>query len=521
MAEPVVDGNEDRGVSRLCALQVTHRLSVPVAGGVVAESADVLGLEPGARSRLRSVVQEVIESIIADSFPGDADVDLVVRVERRPGGMAVVIEDRGAPSSMSRGSYPARIAELIRLGFADDFSARYEGRLGNRTELVKNLPYASLAGDESFAASALADDGVEVGEDGQPAFEVRPMTPDDVLGVARLFYRCYGYTSAVSGAVYEPQRLAEYVRSGRHLATLAVTPSGRVVGHVASHVERPGATVGRIGQLVVDPAYRQLHLSSHLAAAHAALLEGLGFVGQYTDAVTVHPRSQALGLHRGYHETGLLLGKHQASMEMVGFEEGSGTRRSVMMMFDHRAQIPQRTSYVPLAYLDVVERIYAECSLPRVVTAPSRRGLEDGPASSRFAVQLRSEESVAVITVEEYGRDFDTALLSHLQELRLNRFDVTWLFLPLSRPETGLFGDGLQELGLSFGGVYPEYEDGDVLVLQSLNNVDIDTDAICTASPHGEFVRDFVVSDYRRALESSARLMRSRAQMARYYEALR
>lgn len=510
----------DAAAQPLCSLHVAHRSSLPVVGGVVAESADVLGLGAGERSRLRAVVQEVVESIIADAFADGQDVDLDVRVERRPGEMAVVIDDRGAPSSMARGEYPPRIADLVRLGFADNFSAHNQGAHGNRTELTKRLSYSSIAEDEAFTAEAAAEVPVELDAQGEPAIHVRPMEPDDVLGVARLFYRCYGYSAYYASEVYEPERLAEYVRAGRHLATIAITPSGRVVGHVASHVEQPGARTGRIGLLAVDPAYRRLHLSTRIGAVHVIRLAEQGFRGQYTEAVTVHTRSQEVALKSGGHETGLLLAGQRGGLEMIGFDEGEHKRRGVMLMFGFANGVPHRTVYVPKAYQEVLGRIYAENGLDRRIESRSRRQDDDIPAESRFHVMLRHQAGIADLTVEEYGRDFDAALLSQLQELRLNRFDVIRLYLPLGRPETGYFGDGLQELGLSFVGIYPEYEDGDVLVMQSLNNVDPDIEAIHTASPFGQYILDFVAEDLHRAQDSLSRQMRSRTQMARYYEAL-
>ena len=50
---------------------------------------------------------------------------------------------------------------------------------------------------------------------------------------------------AYAPVVYEPERLAELVTSGQHLATVAVSPDGRIVGHLASEVRHPGATTGR------------------------------------------------------------------------------------------------------------------------------------------------------------------------------------------------------------------------------------------------------------------------------------
>ena len=508
----------DSGTDGLtCSLHLARRSALPLVSRFTTEAVEVLGLDRLAGARLGALVQEVAGSLIADAFEANEGIDVDIVIEREPGALCVAIEDRGAPSSFARGEYPPTVADLVRLGFADDLVVRTEGRRGNRTEVRKNLRYSSLAEDPQFAAEAEADAPTD------PATEeivVRPMTPDDVLGVARLFFRCYGYTAYQASIVYEPDRLAEYVRAGRHLATVAVTSSGRIVGHLASEVDEPGATTGRIGLLAVDPAYRSRKLSMQLGLPHLTRLIELGFVGQYTEAVTVHERSQKVALASGGHECGVMLAAQQPSMDFLGLGGEGAQRRAVMVIFGSFAPIPERVAHVPQAYADVTRTIYEQAVMPRTIrTAAPRDQLELAERSS-FTLQLKHEASVAFVGVAEYGRDFDDQLLAQIEQLRLNHFEVIQLFLPLSDPATAHFGGGLHEMGLSFTGIYPEYADGDMLVLQCLNNVEVDPDQIVVASEFGAWLLDFVLADRQTAMDRQTMRVRSRTRMARVFEAL-
>jgi hypothetical protein len=190
------------------------------------------------------------------------------------------------------------------------------------------------------------------------------------------------------------------------------------------------------------------------------------------------------------------------------------------MLFGRLGEPEPRTVHVPPAYKEVTRRIYEQSELPRTIESGFDR-LPDGvPALSRFRVALRHDTSIATITVEEYGRDFTAALQRQLHQIALDRFALVALILPLSLPLTGHYGGGLQPLGLSFCGIYPEFDrTGDVLVLQGLN-VEPDVESIQLASEFGEWIRDFVVADYRATLDHAERRARSRAHMARIYEAL-
>ncbi len=310
------------------------------------------------------------------------------------------------------------------------------------------------------------------------------------------------------------------MRAGRHLATVAVTPSGRIIGHVASDVHREGATTGRIGLLAVDPAYRRFGVSASIGLTHIVRLIELGFIGQYTEAVTAHDRSQRVALKAGAHEVGLMLAVQQPTLEFQGIETDDELRRSVMLMYAALAPAPRRDVHVPNAYADIVTHIYEVCGLDRHISSRHPRPPEDVPEHTRFQVQLKHEANIAWLTVDEYGLDFDGALQAQLTQLRMNRYDVIDLFLPLGDPRTSFYGNGLQALGLSFSGVYPEYADGDMLVLQSLSNVEVDPATIHTVSEHGELLKQLVLDDFRKAQDASDRLLRSRTRMARLYDAL-
>lgn len=501
----------------MMTLRLNERRALALVPSVVAESASLFGVGSVASSRLGVLAEEVASAIVTDAFGADDDIELTFTVERRPGQLAVIIDDKGAPSSFARGDYPPNVASLVGIGFADDLIVENLGREGNRTEIFKGLSYPNVTEDAEFIAEATAEQAAA------PADEqiiVRAMTPDDVHDVARLFFRTYGYTAYHASIVYEPEKLAEYVRSGHHLATVAVTESGRLIGHLASEVDHIGATTGRIGLLAVDPDYRGRQLSAQLGIPHVQRLIELGFVGQYTEAVAVHERSQKIALATGAHECGVWLAAQQPTMEYRGFDSDEEHRNSVIIMFGAFGNVPERVSYVPPSYASIVERIYAVNNLVRTVESPTATGREDLPEETTFTVRLKHEAKVAMLGVTQFGSDFDQALQAQLNQLRINRFEVIYLMLPLNDPFTAHFGGGLRELGLSFAGVYPEYDNGDTLCLQGFVDIDVTDDNIATASEFGVELLEFVVDDYRQAEAIRETRARSRARMARVYEAL-
>lgn len=504
-------------------LQLVDTSTLPIAAGAVGGAAEILGFTPGERTKLATVTYEVLDTVLSNSYADTDDIDLTISAVRQPGAVAVEIRDMGAPTALAGEQTPPRFAELVGLGYVDSMEFKREGMAGNLTIFTKTLHYNSIASDEGFRAATEADAPgvVELDDEGQAILEVRPMNPDDVVEVARLFYRVYGYSAYYAPVVYEPEKLAEFVRSGKHVATVAVTPSGRIVGHLATKVNHAGDVTGRIGLLAVEPAFRGHHVATKLGWTHLTRLVAEGYIGQYTEAVTVHDQSQRLALKTGGHECGLVLAAQIGNVDFHGFEVDASLRKAVVLFYGAFGTTPHRVSYVPPSYAEIIAEIYAETSLPRDIKEDfDAHAASQLDAPTAIRVDLSHASKVASLTVLRYGRDFLEVLQQHLAEIRRNRYDLIMLFLPLGDPLTGYFGRGLQEVGLSFCGVYPEYEHGDMLVLQSLNNVTIDPDEISVVSDLGAKLKELVVGDLRRADRMREQRTRSRAAMARIYESL-
>lgn len=502
----------------ICSLQLNGRNYLAVAGAMVDEAVATLGLPSHDAAQLRCITEELAAAVVENAFDPDEEVSLVVSVMRQPGGVAVVLRDQGAPSQLAAaGSHPPRLTDLIRLGFADELQFNSLGLEGNSATIFRRLPYQSVDEDLDLVEPSHApsiDSGDEI--------EYRPLTSEDTIGVARLFYRVHGYTAYQSELVYQPERFAEFIESGHHVGTIAVV-QGRVVGHIASTIEHPGDKVGLIGMLAVDPVYRQFGIGAKLSITHGLRLIEMGFIGQYSTCVTIHVASQKISLKFDGHEVALLLAYRLASIEFKGFDEDdheSKLRRTNVMFYNGLGQEIVREIHVPPEYQEITAALYENAKLPRTVTTASARQPDDVPEHSTIDLILDHREFSAVLKVKEYGRDFLTAVQERLGELCLNRFEVIRLLMHTSDEKTAYFGSGLRELGFFYAGIFPEYDDGDSLVLQYLNNVELNPDEVLMASEFGQRLRDFVLADKTAALANDNARRRSRAHMARIYEAL-
>ncbi|HEV2171851.1 MAG TPA: GNAT family N-acetyltransferase, partial [Candidatus Binatus sp.] len=203
--------------------------------------------------------------------------------------------DPGAAGAGVRGM----MAQFLDRGFIDELRASFRGREGNRCSAIKFTGNAlgRIQGETSEAPHAgPAEQPSAAGVASHPAsgeLEYRPMRPEDAFEVARCFYRAYGLSAPTADEViYHPERCADRVRAGLHLATVAADPSGRIVGHTALERESTEDPIGMGGYLVVDPDYRGHGIAERLTEIRLKEGREMGLRGMLAMAVTLHTASQ-------------------------------------------------------------------------------------------------------------------------------------------------------------------------------------------------------------------------------------
>jgi len=499
-------------------MSLTHASTLGVAARAVADTAGALGLGPVERTHLEAVMSEALTAVIADSFDDSDLIDVDVSLSHEPGKVDIVLKQRGAPSTYVSGELPVRLETLLSLGYADSMTFVSDGLKGSELRISRAINMSTLMDDSAFVEHSAKDEAVYTAV-AMSEIVIRPITVDDVIEVARLYFRTYGYTKIGTSWLYEPEVFRHKIEKGLHEGMVAALPSGRIVGHTG--LVRPSADSSSAsgGPAAVDPAFRERGILTLLDQAFMPRILSLGLRGIYVEGVTAHPASQAGALRVGLRETGLVLGRQPADVEFAGFEGPRGFRRAVVVLYLSTTIPLEESVYVPARYFDMIERIYDVTSLPRVVHSDTGRPPTDLPMVSQFATELLAATKHAQIRVVDFGQDFVEALQRLILRFEGERFEVITVHLPLSNSLTGYFGSGLEELGLSFNAVFPEQDAGDELVL-GVNLTEQDQATIQVASEFGQELCDYVIADRDRVMSNLRSRARSRASMSRILDAL-
>jgi len=480
-------------IARITVLAETEFL--PATLSFVKEGCARLGITDKATEQLEVAVEEACINVIEHAFDPDEQGSYDVIILRRPGQIVVAVEDQGLPFDFRKfkSGKESGLGVALMKAFADELHFLNLGPRGKRIEIIKNLPSKNTEDYINAKKEGTIDTScTPVSQD--ISLTVRLMTPDDAFGLARCFYRCYGYTYS-GEQIYFPDRMKERLKNGLQISFLAEAPDGEVVGHSAISKDRRDALIGELGQAITDPRYRKHHILNKLTDCLINYARTSGMYGIYCEAVTLHPYSQQTILSLGGCETALLLGFIPANALFRKIQgEQQQKRQTVIIIYRRVNNEPVRNIYAPSQHQTMVSRIYQRSKLDRnIINVTSLKKQAESAESSQVDVTVKTELSLGFMCVLKYGDDLQDLVKFRLRELCQHRIDCIYIDIPLSNPATPEVCVSLERLGFFFGGVVPETFHGDMLRLQYLNNADVDLENVNLVSDFGKELYDYVI----------------------------
>jgi len=293
--------------------------------------------------------------------------------------------------------------------------------------------------------------------------------------------------------VYDAGEVGRRIAIGLLVSCVAEAADGSLLGHAGLSRHTPDETVAEAGQAVTLPAARGHHLFTAIKGHLAGWARKHGLFGLFSEATTAHPFSQRANVDLGAHETGFLLGWIPDSVANDAAADRTG-RKSAALFYLKTNDGHDRPVYAPDRHRDVVAGIIEVTGLRgRVAEAPT--GLRPPPTSA-LHTEVRDDHNLAVLTVERPGSDLAAMVGRARAELFDRGLDAVYVDLPLEQPETEAAGEQLEELGVTFAGIFPNARvDGDVLRMQCLHEVTVQADDIATGSDHGQELLAYVLAD--------------------------
>jgi hypothetical protein len=322
--------------------------------------------------------------------------------------------------------------------------------------------------------------------------QIRMLAPAESARLVDAVRAVYGETYPVLWA-YDADEVARRISSGLLISAIAETSDGELLCHSGFSLASPDDVVGHAGQALTLPAARGRHIFTAVKRYLVEWVDSRGLVGMYSEATATHPFSQRVLLELGGHETGFLLGYIPESVDNSVSAPGRG-RQSAALFFLRLRPGKERMLYAPTRHREIVRDTIEICGFrSELAVAPVRSDL---PPRSQLHVETRPGDNVALVTVSRAGDDLTGRIETERSRLFSEGVDALYVDLPLSQPESAHVSESLEELRLTYSGIFPNNKAaGDVLRLQSLRNAAALSHDVVVASPHGGALLDYVVAD--------------------------
>ena len=322
----------------------------------------------------------------------------------------------------------------------------------------------------------------------------RFLGPDEGTVLTAAIEAAYGRSYDVRW-VYDGDEVSARLADGRYVSCVAEGEDGGLLCHIGMSRTAPEDAVAHSGQAVTLPAARGQHLFTRTKRYLMDWARERGLAGMFSEATAAHPYSQRANVELGAHETGFLLGWIPASVDNDAAAGAPRRRQSAALFYTKLNDGHERRVYAPARHHEIVGQTLALCELRGTLAQPPPEA--ELPSRSRLQVEVDADHNLALIDVEVPGADLEQVLAAERHHLFHSAcLDAVYVDLPLEAPTTALVADGLERLGVSYAGVFPNRTtDGDVLRMQSLHRVRVKADDIAVASDHGRELLDYVLAD--------------------------
>ena len=468
---------------------------LPIVLRTVREVACRYGLDEDSVRDLELATEEACHNVIEHAYEPGEEGYYKVKIHREPTCFRITVSDQGMPFNLQRlnEDEPSDIGVKLMRACTDEIKSKYLGKNGKVVELVKNFPFKTV---DEVEKNPNQSSEVELAPTSEKV-TLRLMRSDETVSLARLIYRVYGYTYPHED-IYYPEKFASLIKSGLVTSCVAVNEQDEIVGHLGVFLETPEDHVGESALAAVDPRYRGRGLFPRMKKMMMEEVASKGLLGLYSRAVTVHVASQKSNVKMGAKETGFVLAHSPPTAIFKKMKtEVANIRRTVALFYVPVAPDRKQTVFLPNAHHEIIKKIYEHTELPRVLKKVYPERVDLAP-HSHIHSHILPEMASAFLRVKEFGVDFIDELRLQVHDLKERKIELIVLDLPLKDPGTAILCPEIENMNFFFGGIMPEYLDGDSIRLQYLNNVAFDPESVDIYSEFAQEIFDYVVEEWRK-----------------------
>lgn len=472
---------------------------IPLLLNYVQELSKQIGFDEKNIRKIQIAVEEASVNVIQNAFSPDEDAEFEITFTKKQYGLEICIHDKGLPVDQSmRPNYSPDVSLEDQTGrglggflmkeFVDVYEFHNLGTEGKETRLLKYLETKNIVDKNTSKPAPEIVKPPQKDRRIEPIdFDIRLMRSEEAVEVSRCVYDSYGYSYANEN-IYYPDRVAAMNKSGELSSAIAVTPSGETVGHCALIFCRD--LPPEIGIAATKKKFRGQGIARKLGEYLAEQAMSMEIKGLQVKEVTAHPYSQQFCQKLGYKDCGFLLAHSPQTLSFKGIADELSQRNTDVLGFKYLNKPEAITIFPPKRHKKIIEAIYKSLDVPVIIRESNSMPSEI--AETIINVSVNSIRSLGEIKIPCYGSDIKDVLKYEMRRLRAQETRVTEMYLNLTDPLTPYVVSIAENLNFFFTGILPGTKGGDSIVMQNMNGVQIEYDAITVVSDTAKALLEYV-----------------------------
>jgi serine/threonine-protein kinase RsbW len=312
------------------------------------------------------------------------------------------------------------------------------------------------------------------------------MRQEEALDVAQCAYSAYGYSFIVDNA-YDAKAIRELNQSGQLVSMVAVTEDGDVMGHASMALD-DDPLCGAWGRAFVRKRYRRRGCLKELSAGLMKEAQARNLQWVVADAVCSHEYSQRAVVSFGFEPCCLVLAR-TTPLDLKGIKDAQ-ERENILLCYRRiSSPISSLPLFFPPDHADFISYLYQGLGENPKLGKVQQTASTDRPHEMKVFVEPLA---TATIIVETCGQGVVPAVKNALRSACMEGLKGIYLLLDLADPIVSELTPEFEAMGFFFSGIRPRSDGRDQLVLQYLNNIGVDFDAIKVAFEQGVELKEYV-----------------------------
>ena len=453
-------------------------------------------------NQIELALEEAITNVIRHSLPRNEAASFELEIQPLTIGIELSIHDMGRPfdeketqqfdpDKLLRDREAKGLGSYLIRSLMDVVEYQALGNKGKRVRMVKYFDNPPVDYDVSKTIPwNYPEEPVQPSTD--LAFTIRRFVRDDALALSELAYDTYGYSYLYEN-VYYPDRLVALNEANEIISIVAITEDGILAGHAGLFCNPAYPGIAELAMGMVKPQYRGYHLLDRMAVLCNETALELGITGLFSQALTLHKRSQPSVKKAGLLPVGFLLA-YFPSAEIKGIDNLTKDRVTPVVNFKLLGPYHAGKLYFPARHRDMITNLFSVVSISWDEAEP----FDTAKEQSIYSIQVNEVSSYARMFVYETGSDIILNLKNYLNRLRREGLLIGELMLNLNDPLTSKMFPEIETLGFIFTGILPATNRGNFITLVYLNGINANFDNIQLVEDYGQELLAYIRRDYER-----------------------